>query len=886
MRYYIPIYFREGADKDSHQLQWTRRISQFARSGIPQLAIFTISVVFTGFALVRQRRSSRGPRPKAPSIPWTYETLAQLSRATAIAFLAAAYIQGSAHLLNTVVLAYGFALGLLRLIGDLDWRHAALHQVNFVYSALLVILFAGQFLPCVQISLNCSRNISVIGGIISLAVHFVIAVVTPREWSPPSVEEDLPQNIIKQGPAPEEVCSWFNYYCSYAWLDGLIWKGTKGVLDMSAVHKLPWYDEPLLLLRQCQRARSISKTTLWTTLRFQRTELTLMSIWITLSYIVENIAPYSMFKLLDYLSAPKEATYKPWVWLILVFVGPMLRSVLFQGYIFTSTRLLVRIKSAMTQELYHKALESMELEDDPFQKGATAGVSDEKAQKTTSAGRLATLMAADIDAIFRARDVVMMVTGIPAGTAVSLYGMYRMMGWPSLVGTAVLLLATPISLWLGRLMFKSQAKARRAQDSRLSLVTEYLASIRAIKYFAWEGPITDRIDESRAREQKQLWRVSVFQAIINQVTQIFPFLSLLVMFALYAGVRGQRLEASVAFTTVFLVRNIRRNILQASYYMRAIASALVSFDRLDKYFASAIPKPEHEEGPLRLQEAYFRRNKKATFRLEEISANFVEGGLTVVSGQSGSGKTTLLLAILGETYHEGGHVTRPSDVAFASQSVWLQNDTVKANILFTSPLDQARYDRVIQACCLLIDFAELANGDETVVGENGASLSGGQKARVALARALYSRAPVLLLDDIFSALDAKTAAGLWKHCFCSDLLKGRTTVLVTQVPWIPPQADLAIALESGRVQSIEPNIGVIRRPTTVAEVLGGDADDEGDTITPVNGSETPGNGTTSPTKTISERPPPNLIDQETKASGKIGRLTCRSIYPMCELSLL
>lgn len=777
--------------------------------------------------------------------------------------------------MNSVVLVYGFALGVLRLVGDLDWRHTALHQVNFANTAILVVLFAGQFLPCVQIGMSCSRDTSLVGGIISLAIHTTLAFVTPREWIAPRPNEDLPVDIFEKGPAPEETCSWFTYYCSYSWLDGLIWKGTKKALDMSSVHKLAWYDEPWLLLRRVQRARSISKSTLWTALRFQRVEITLMAVWITLCYVVENVAPYSMFKLLDYLSAPEEATYKPWVWLVLVFVGPMLRSVLFQGYIFTSTRLLVRIKSAMTQELYHKALESMELENDPFQKDAV-GKASEKTHKTTSAGRLATLMAADIDAIFRARDVVMMATGIPAGTAVSLFGMYRMMGWPSLVGTAILLLAAPISFWLGRLMFKSQAKARRAQDSRLSLVTEYLASIRAIKYFAWEGPITGRIDESRAKEQNQLWRVSVFQAIINQVTQIFPFLSLLVMFVLYTGVRQKRLEASVAFTTVFLVRNIRRNIQQASYYMRAIASALVSFDRLDKYFESAVPKSENTEGPLSLREAYIRRNQKATFRLENISVDFVEGGLNVINGPSGSGKTTLLLAILGETYREGGHISRPSDIAYASQSAWLQNDTVKANILFASSLDKARYDRVLQACCLEIDFAELSNGDETVVGENGTSLSGGQKARVALARALYSQAPVLLLDDIFSALDAKTAAGLWKYCFCSDFLKGRTTVLVTQVPWIPPQADLSLTLENGRVRALEANIGVVRRPITVAEVLGGDVDDQGDTVTPVNGSTTPGDGATNPQKAQSGNHSNILIDQETKASGQIGRLTCKS----------
>lgn len=200
------------------------------------------------------------------------------------------------------------------------------------------------------------------------------------------------------------------------------------------------------------------------------------------------------------------------------------------------------------------------------------------------------------------------------------------------------------------------------------------------------------------------------------------------------------------------------------------------------------------------------------FRLRDISVDFVEGGLNVVSGPSGSGKTTLLLALLGELVLESGTVTSPGDVAFASQSPWLQNETIRDNILFNSPFEQVRYNRIIEACCFGPDLADLSKGDLTEIGENGTILSGGQKSRVALARALYSKSSVIFLDDIFSALDAKTAAAVWKLCFCSDLLKERTIVLVTQVPWIPPQADLAISVEDGRINNVERNIGVTRKP--------------------------------------------------------------------------
>lgn len=172
----------------------------------------------------------------------------------------------------------------------------------------------------------------------------------------------------------------------------------------------------------------------------------------------------------------------------------------------------------------------------------------------------------------------------------------------------------------------------------------------------------------------------------------------------------------------------------------------------------------------------------------------------------------------------------------------------------------------------------------TVVGESGTSLSGGQKARVALARALYSKAPLLLLDDIFAALDAKTSAGVWKHCFCSDLLSGRTTVLVTNMPWIAEQADFSVSLERGQVTHRGAQIGVVRKPIVLAQILGGDIED-------VEASETP-DGTQPGISTLIEPREierdeilKDIVNQEMKSSGTVGRLTCMNPRTQPETSL-
>lgn len=121
---------------------------------------------------------------------------------------------------------------------------------------------------------------------------------------------------------------------------------------------------------------------------------------------------------------------------------------------------------------------------------------------------------------------------------------------------------------------------------------------------------------------------------------------------------------------------------------------------------------------------------------------------------------------------------RSDGIAFAPQESWVLNDTIKNNVLFTTPFDEERYKKVLYQCAMETDIALFDAGDETEVGEKGITLSGGQKARITLARAVYSSAKTLLLDDVLAALDVHTATHIVEKCFKGDLLKGRTVILV------------------------------------------------------------------------------------------------------------
>ncbi|KAL8644469.1 MAG: hypothetical protein Q9226_007747 [Calogaya cf. arnoldii] len=182
---------------------------------------------------------------------------------------------------------------------------------------------------------------------------------------------------------------------------------------------------------------------------------------------------------------------------------------------------------------------------------------------------------------------------------------------------------------------------------------------------------------------------------------------------------------------------------------------------------------------LALRDASFVWPGTARYVLRNISLK-LPMGLTVVCGKVAAGKTALLQALLGELEQRGGEAVLPNDVVgYCAQTPWLQSMSIRDNVLFISPYEESRYRKVLKACALTQDLATFKHGDLSNVGENGIGLSGGQKARVALARAVYSRAKILFLDDPLSALDHQTAETVVTKCLCGPLTEGRTVVLVT-----------------------------------------------------------------------------------------------------------
>lgn len=197
--------------------------------------------------------------------------------------------------------------------------------------------------------------------------------------------------------------------------------------------------------------------------------------------------------------------------------------------------------------------------------------------------------------------------------------------------------------------------------------------------------------------------------------------------------------------------------------------------------------------------AKFKPLRTVQPHLHNINLHLRYSRLTAIVGSVGSGKSTLGLAFLGELRPTAGSVYISSNIAYASQEAWILNATLRDNITFGKPYDPEWYSTVIQACALVPDIASFNAGDQTEIGERGSNLSGGQRQRINVARAMYSNAPVVILDDPFSAVDAHVAAHMFEHVAVGMRDAGRTVLMITNQLQFVPETDYVVVLRSGRI---------------------------------------------------------------------------------------
>ncbi|KAJ3361533.1 hypothetical protein HDU91_003875 [Kappamyces sp. JEL0680] len=330
--------------------------------------------------------------------------------------------------------------------------------------------------------------------------------------------------------------------------------------------------------------------------------------------------------------------------------------------------------------------------------------------------------------------------------------------------------------------------------------------MKTFKMYGWSEMMKSKVISIRETEMQRLKSTMLLESL---QTSLSNFGNTLATFLLFLGLtiasQGSSLGITKVIQTLQLIQIVQEPISAFINSYAIIISAMASVDRLEEY----LNKPERKDYVKKgfsiesisasIQDGDFSYGDDTV--LKNINFSVTRGSVTAVVGRVGCGKSSLLNALLGEMVQVGGNVHCNGSVAYTAQQPWILNMSLRDNILFGKEFDEKEYTRVVDACALRPDLASFPNGDSTLIGPKGINLSGGQKARVALARALYAQSDILLLDDPLSAVDAHVDRHLFQALFdkTKGLLKNTTVILVTNAIHHLAEVDQILYMHEGSI---------------------------------------------------------------------------------------
>ncbi|GAC94763.1 ABC multidrug transporter [Pseudozyma hubeiensis SY62] len=473
----------------------------------------------------------------------------------------------------------------------------------------------------------------------------------------------------------------------------------------------------------------------------------------------------------------------------------------------TSSQLMAKVRGAYVESIYRKGLDL-----------------HARVAQTSGGGKAANLMSVDTERIVDAIDVIHEIWSGCITIVVGMYLLYAQLGLvflASIVSVVICFLLTPLT---SRGMGTKQGNWSAATDERVDLTTSIISDIKGAKLSAYEDILHAKVCKARAKElsarstlMKQITEVITFTNSADEMMGFFTFVTLIVVDRLSGS---NRFDLNTVFTTLTIFQLIRSPLFQLGQQYASLLQARSSMERIQAFLTSEV-KPDVQSAigedmnagsaaetgsdGQALRHAAIFRNASLGWAEETVLANvnieIPAGKLTMVCGQLGQGKSTLLLALLGECDLLAGEQQLPllaTRVAYVSQDIWLQEKcSIRDNIVFaTGDYNEDLYSQALRACALTEDIEGLPKGDATHVN----ALSGGQRQRVAVARAVYSGAEAYVLDDITSALDAETAAHMWRALMGpAGLLRGKTIVMATNAIHLLHHAQLVIRIDAGKI---------------------------------------------------------------------------------------
>ncbi|VVC26205.1 Hypothetical protein CINCED_3A020489 [Cinara cedri] len=423
----------------------------------------------------------------------------------------------------------------------------------------------------------------------------------------------------------------------------------------------------------------------------------------------------------------------------------------------------------------------------------------------TTVGQMINLLSNDVNRFDTSMPYMLFLWISPLQTVVVTYFLWQEIGVSSVLGLAAIIMQIPLQGWLGTKTSRFRMKTAMKTDERVRLMNEIIAGIQVIKMYTWEKPFEYLVQCARKNEIDQIRGSAIIKAIwvacMSFNTRVALFFSIFsyVMLGNYITARKVfvvtsyyshlRLTMTILFPQAIglmseVLVSIKR-LQPASKNLNNIRETVAQFKNFAIVFSSATAK---------------WTNGQTENSLENINLTVTPGRLVAIIGPVGAGKSSIIQAILRELPLSEGTVSVRGIVSYASQEPWLFAGSVRQNILFGSPMDKDRYKKVVQVCALKTDFQQFPYGDRTIVGERGVSLSGGQRARINLARAVYKKANIYLLDDPLSAVDTQVSRHIFEKCI-KDFLGEKTCILVTHQIQYLVDVDKIVLMENAKVSA-------------------------------------------------------------------------------------
>ncbi|XP_046664343.1 multidrug resistance-associated protein 1-like [Homalodisca vitripennis] len=770
-------------------------------------------------------------RSKCRDVPWRFTNITKVVLNTMLVILSAfslfssiiLYLNGEkiypVDIWTPCVFTATFILALVLLLWD-RVRGLQTSGVLFVFWLTLSIAGMAQFLTELS-QVNEENPEEHRHKIILYMIYYPVLVLmfilnlfsdpVPRITDYPKYQKICP-----------EVQASFASKVVFGWFDQLIWKGVRKSLTVADLWDLRYQDSSDQVVRRFERnwEKSLGTITAKTTDGGKKTESNRTSpksnrkskkklsiigplcktFWIPLlsgaftKLIGDMIAfanPQVLNLMIEFV-ASKEFMWRGFLYAVSMFVIAELQTVFFHQHLMSMYVIGINCRTALMSAIYKKALRI-----------------SNSARKLSTVGEVVNLMAVDAQRITEFLPFSHLLWSSQLTIIAAVYFLWQLLGPAALAGLAVMIVLIPINTLIAKKVKTLQMRQMKYKDERIKVMNEVLSGIKALKLYAWEPSFKNQILKIREKEIALLKTAALWNASTSFVWVCSSFLVSFATFGVFVFLDERNvLTAEIAFVATALFNIIRNPISFFPMMVQMLIQFLVAAKRINAFLnaeeidENSVSHDETKEEPLIIENGSFSWGTESTDLpiLRNITLKVQPGQLVAVVGAVGSGKSSLISAFLGEMDKVSGYVNTKGRIAYVPQQAWIQNTTVKENILFGSNYESKKYSHTVEACALRQDLDMLPGGDSTEIGEKGINLSGGQKQRVSLARAVYNDADIYLLDDPLSAVDAHVG----KHIFESVIgprgeLRRKTRILVTHAVTFLNQVDFIVVLKAGEI---------------------------------------------------------------------------------------